>query len=169
MSNAFFISDLHLGHRTILKFAGNARYGETLAEHDAWLEGLWRATITKRDTVYVLGDVAFSTVSLASMETWPGHKILVMGNHDRFDLALYLRVFDRILPSPWPYKHRYWLSHCPIHPAELRGKTNIHGHVHNNTIPDGRYISVCVEAVAGMPRPLEQLVTRNRIAKYDGE
>ena len=28
--------------------------------------------------------------------------------------------------------HEFWLSHCPIHPGELRGKLNIHGHCVDN-------------------------------------
>ena len=38
-----------------------------------------------------------------------------------------------------------WLSHAPIHPEELRGKFNIHGHVHDNTLQDPRYANVSLE------------------------
>lgn len=50
-----------------------------------------------------------------------------------------------------------WLSHAPIHPAELRGKINIHGHVHDATItdenglPDLRYFNVSLENTGGRP------------------
>lgn len=160
MTIAYFISDLHLGHKNIIKFAGEKRYGTTIEEHDGWLQARWAATVRERDLVYVLGDVAFTKDALLSMRGWSGTKVLVMGNHDKYDINLYQQVFNKILPSPWPYHNSYWLSHCPIHPAELRGRKNIHGHVHMNEIPDERYISVCVEAVAGIPTSIEQLNKR---------
>ena len=50
---------------------------------------------------------------------------LVMGNHD--DHRLYKEsIFEMQLPF-FSYKS-YWISHCPIHPQELRNrKGNIHG------------------------------------------
>ena len=56
--------------------------------------------------------------------------------------------------------HKYkefWLSHCPIHPQELRGKYNIHGHVHHNNIPDKNYFNVCIEALNGLPIKLDEI------------
>lgn len=44
-----------------------------------------------------------------------------------------------------------WLSHAPIHPAELWGKINIHGHVHDATIPDYNYYNVPLENTNGRP------------------
>jgi calcineurin-like phosphoesterase family protein len=40
----------------------------------------------------------------------------------------------------------FWLSHCPIHPQELRNrKANIHGHLHGSVLNDPRYFDVCPE------------------------
>ena len=50
-----------------------------------------------------------------------------------------------------------WLSHAPIHPAELRGKINIHGHVHYANVLDetgkldNRYFNVSLENTGGCP------------------
>ena len=72
-----------------------------------------------------------------------------MGNHDQFKLEEYQKYFYKII---WFTKYKgFWLSHCPIHPNELRDKPNIHGHVHQKTIKDRRYINVCVEALNGTP------------------
>ena len=55
------------------------------------------------------------------------------------------------------------MSHAPIHPNELRGRFNLHGHVHQNsiTLPDGslddRYINCCVEMSYGIPQSLDKL------------
>jgi calcineurin-like phosphoesterase family protein len=44
------------------------------------------------------------------------------------------------------------LSHCPIHESEMeRYYKNIHGHVHEETIKDDRYINVCCEAINYTP------------------
>ena len=62
------------------------------------------------------------------------------------------------------YKYKeFWLSHAPIHPCELRGKRNIHGHVHQNHVMDehhkrdNRYINVCVENTDGAPVSLDKI------------
>lgn len=157
MSTVYFISDLHLGHKNILKFAGEYRRGATVEEHDEWLVNQWNAIVHKNDLVYVLGDVAFTLDSLRNIGRMRGQKILIMGNHDKYPLEEYLKYFRTIRPSPFPYK-KFWLSHCPIHPAELRGRMNVHGHVHHNTLPDKRYINVSVEPLCGLPMSLEELI-----------
>jgi len=150
MSKVFFISDLHLGHKNIIKFAQGHRYGETIDEHDRWIVEQWNSVVTSpKDTVYVLGDVCFDRDKLKLIGQMQGNKILLMGNHDQFKLEEYQKYFYKII---WFTRYKgFWLSHCPIHPQELRGKYNIHGHVHQNIIPDRRYISVCVEALNGTP------------------
>jgi calcineurin-like phosphoesterase family protein len=150
MSRVFMISDLHLGHAAVLKFS-KERVGETIEEHDEWLRDQWNSVVYKRDLVYVLGDVAWNHESLAMLSQMNGQKTLIMGNHDKMEVGYYLEYFARIRPSPWSYKG-FWLSHCPIHPLELRGRGNIHGHVHSKLIPDSRYVSVCVEALDGVPK-----------------
>ena len=53
-----------------------------------------------------------------------------------------------------------FLTHCPIHPNELdyRVSFNIHGHVHENSIKDKRYINVCMENVDYTPRSIKELI-----------
>lgn len=162
MSIVYFISDLHLGHKNILNFAGDFRDGDTIEEHDYILQTRWNLTVKKRDLVYVLGDVAFTTEKLQWFgETFNGRKILVRGNHDNLNEGLYRQYFEKIL-GLWKYKG-FWLSHCPIHKDELRGSPSIHGHVHHNPIRDPyhqidkRYKSVCVEANRGWPQTLDQI------------
>lgn len=155
MSNVFAISDLHLDHRRILEFSPS-RGGSNIDEHNEWLVAQWNSVVQKRDVVYVLGDVAFSKESMGLyLPRMKGQKFLVRGNHDKFDPQLYLQHFANIYGII--KKHGYWMSHAPIHPQELREKRNIHGHVHSKTIPDDRYINVCVEALNGVPLCLEDI------------
>lgn len=160
MSNVYFISDLHLGHRNILKFEPNLRFGDTVDEHDHTLiERIRSVCNNKRDILYILGDVAFDIDKLKLLDNIPASKILVRGNHDTFQDGVYHKYFDKILGLV-NYKG-YWLSHAPVHPHELRGRFNIHGHVHRNSVRmrdsvgfselDPMYVNVCVENCEGYP------------------
>ena len=159
-SKVFFISDLHLGHKNISGFSGDLRGGNNSEEHDEWIIEQWNNTVRPKDVVYVLGDVAFTPTGLTMCQKLNGHKKLVMGNHDTFSAHEYQWVGFSILPGIHRYKE-FWLSHAPIHPNELRGKRNIHGHVHAKSINDDRYINVCVEMCYGKPIFLDDL--RNQL------
>lgn len=150
----FFISDLHLGHKGILNFSPN-RAGTTIDQHDAILEERYRSVVKPRDVVWFLGDVAFTVEKLRSIKFWPGRKNLIRGNHDKFPFSEYTKIFSDI--HGIVKRKGYWLSHCPIHPDELRGCKNIHGHIHNNVLDDPRYISVCVESTGGFPIRLSEI------------
>ena len=149
MSNVFFISDLHFGHKRIIEFSGeHGRKGSNYEEHDEWIIDSWNSIITKRDLVWVLGDVAMGKTdngiyNLSKISRLNGTKRLILGNHDLLSVDQYHRYFE-IVSGFSKYK-KYWLSHSPIHPIELRGKKNIHGHVHHRDIGDENYINVCVE------------------------
>ena len=78
---------------------------------------------------FLWGDIAFSFEALQEISTWAGHqKILICGNHDldRIGMKTVSQYYDEVY-SLLKYKE-FWLSNCPIHPDELRGKFNIHGH-----------------------------------------
>lgn len=159
----FFISDLHLNHSRILEFAGDYRDGDTVLEHNEILITKWNSVVRKKyDIVYVLGDVVFNKNDLHYLDELNGRKILIRGNHDEFKTGVYLKYFEQVY-GIFKYKE-FWLTHCPVHPHELRGKRNIHGHVHQNSImnsygdeKDDRYINVCVEALDGYPVPLDDI------------
>ena len=141
MGATYISSDLHLGHKNIAKYR---EYISSTEENTRLIVDEWRSRIHKRDIVYLLGDIAFDKDHLYLLESLPGRKILIRGNHDNhMQTKALTQVFAEIegLMSKW----HFWLSHAPIHPQELRGKCNIHGHVHNATIPDDRYLNVCCD------------------------
>lgn len=164
MSRVFFISDLHLGHKNVLGFSPD-RDGDTVDEHDGVLVAKWNLTVHKRDTVYVLGDVCFEVSKLSLLDSMQGTKHLIIGNHDKFQTRLYLKYFKSVHGFR-TYKG-FWVSHAPIHPDELRGRRNIHGHVHSkivtrsNGTPDTRYIPVCVEQTNGYPILFDDIKERH--------
>lgn len=164
MSTKWVISDLHLGHKNILKYSGDLRGGATSEEHDAWLINQINSVLKKNDLLYILGDVAFNYESLQLVKKIKCQKTLIRGNHDILSANKYLEFFNNIngLVS---HKGTFWLSHAPVHPDELRGRFNIHGHVHQNSIlgadgkPDRRYINACVEMTYGVPQNLDELLS----------
>jgi calcineurin-like phosphoesterase family protein len=162
-STVFFIADLHLGHPAIIRFRKGGF--STLLHHDYAIVKAWNSVVTKRDTVYVLGDVAWTKAALWYLNLMKGNKQLVMGNHDRFSAEEYSKYFSRI----WgvrPYKKQTILTHIPIHPMSfgkrdkgVRFKLNIHGHIHEHKVctldagevyPDIRYLNVSVDQLPDM-------------------
>lgn len=147
MTQVFFCSDLHLGHDRIITFSDKRKFKD-IKEHDKYIMDEWESKVTKRDLVYVCGDLGFEHM-LPAYGDLPGTKILVKGNHDPESAETYLKYFKDI-QAIFKYKG-YWVSHCPMHPQELWGRRNIHGHVHNHTVLtptggiDDRYINLCME------------------------
>jgi len=171
LSKVYFTSDLHLGHKNIIKFSGeHGRQGSNSKEHDEWIHDSWNSIVKKRDMVWVLGDVAMGRPgtkdepgsgwdNLAKVGKLNGNKKVILGNHDDMPIEAYMKYFQVVRGMDRYRGH--WLTHSPIHPAELRGRYNIHGHVHHNTVQklvldpdtdseyemdDPDYINVCVEA-----------------------
>lgn len=167
MSRVWVISDLHLGHKNILTFEPKLRFGDNMEEHDAILiERIRSCCNNKRDLLYILGDVCFDIERMEMLNEIPARKKLIRGNHDRFQAGVYLKYFEDIL-GVINYKG-WWLSHTPIHPQELRGKKNIHGHVHSQSVTqrvvanvgieyDPRYVNACVENCNGYPINMQEL------------
>lgn len=150
MTQVYFNSDLHLGHRRVLEFHDEFRAKcmdvETIEQHDEKIFDLWNDKVTKRDIMYILGDVGYD---LDRMKALPGRKRLLLGNHDHSHVLDYLEVFDDII-GPVRYK-KHWLSHFPVHESELYGKKVIHGHTHSTGVEDPRYINLSVEMTRGYP------------------
>ena len=160
--SAFVTADLHLDHAKILTFdapdGSPMRPYSCLEEMQQDLEERWNAKVHKRDTCYVLGDVAFSNTGLRLMERFNGRKVLIAGNHDRLPAKLYLQYFDDVRGAYFYHGDSATLgglifTHIPVHSSCLSGhyRGNVHGHLHchNVRLADGevdrRYFSACVE------------------------
>ena len=141
MSNVWFCSDLHFGHKNIEKFRGE--FVESEEDNRQLIKDDWNAVVQKRDHVYVLGDACFTMETIGDFRELPGTKTLIRGNHDLLDTQVYLKEFDGVY-GLLKYKE-FWLSHAPIHPDELRGRVNLHGHVHYSSIEDAGYYNCCCE------------------------
>ena len=146
----WFTSDLHLGHRNVIRFcnrpfADEKEMGKSLIEN-------WNNTVGDNDIVFVLGDTFWFNDSrnikkvLASLK---GKTIYILpGNHDDFEA--YHRVDDpRIVllddvnvvwldsenDRGWKKKlYEIWLSHYPMMtwPHRDNGAFQFFGHIHSN-------------------------------------
>jgi len=178
MSNIFLIGCTHFGHENMYKFLNRDgtrvrhEFADAKQGDKAMIER-WNKTVQKGDKVYVLGDVAFHKTHLATIGKLNGSKILVKGNHDNLQLAEYAKYFRDVRAY-----HRLVddlvLSHVPVHPQSLWSERNnkywinIHAHLHSgavmnsldNSLPDYRYFSVCVERINYTPISLEEIRMR---------
>lgn len=142
MSNVLFLGDLHAGHKAIAKYRTQFRDEQ---DHFEFMEGQYHKRVTKRDKCYFMGDAVFTFERLQQIAKWPGQKVLICGNHDTDNLTM-RQLCDHFDDVKALVKYKeFWLSHAPIHPKELRGKANIHGHVHNEPIPALDYFNTSLE------------------------
>lgn len=160
-----FTSDLHLLHRTILKYRTQFA---TVLEHDQFMLDKI-AQLTKRDTLFVIGDFIFEDPNFAfyinQIRKMPCHIKLLLGNHD--SLRCHNSLSDNIeLMLPIVNYKALWLSHCPIHPSQFRErKGNIHGHLHEERIDDPRYLNVNIDVNNYEFVPLEQIQEHFKLGK----
>ncbi|WNN93686.1 phosphoesterase [Arthrobacter phage CallinAllBarbz] len=173
MSAAYFHADWHLNHT----FVAGTRGFASSEEHDEWLIDQINSRVTKRDHLWVLGDVFMGSITagLAKVSRINGVKHLVLGNHDgahpmhrrgRANLRRYLEVFDTVqlhAETRLPGGRKVMLSHFPYegdHTGEDRhgqwrlrdeGAFLIHGHVHDEWFQRGRQINVGVDVLAHGP------------------
>ncbi len=161
MSCVYMTSDWHLGHKKAFTFSGTFPSQE---EREGTIIENYMSNITKRDIVWFLGDIAFTLEDLTVIKKLPGDKRLLLGNHDldkcgktdKVPIEQIVLTFDQVFGM---CKYKYaWLTHSPIHPDELRGSINIHGHVHDNTLSDNRYFNACLENTDFKPIKYQEIL-----------
>lgn len=162
--STWFTSDLHLGHTLMV----GTRCFKNMAEHDWTLIENINKLVSKHDKLFILGDLAFTTDALKNVSIIRCRNIeLILGNHDKFPIHKYLDVVQKVHGFR-SYKG-FWLSHCPIHPSEMRDmKGNLHGHIHifsdTPRISDKRYFCANTEFHGLSPISFEDIekVLENR-------
>jgi calcineurin-like phosphoesterase family protein len=132
--SVLFTSDLHLGHKSIIKYRPEFK---SQKEHDDYIIDKI-CSLDKRTVLKVLGDFLFDCDKFDDyMNRLAKAKCrieLVMGNHDSRKLYNLPNSILEIQLPLYSYKDM-WISHAPIHPDELRNrKGNIHGHLHKEIV-----------------------------------
>lgn len=140
----WFTSDLHFGHRNVIKFCNRPFADEK--EMNTRLIQNWNNTVKNDDIIFILGDTFWFNNSRdikKLFEQLKGKQIYVLpGNHDDFEA--YHRVEDPriILCSDivqlWITKQdckkkEIWLSHYPMMtwPHRENGAYQLFGHIHS--------------------------------------
>jgi calcineurin-like phosphoesterase family protein len=83
MSKTLVLTDPHLFHGLVAELRGF----ETIEEHNAWFVDMYNSHVTKRDITFWLGDLTVGSgkateAALSLVETLPGRKVFIAGNHD---------------------------------------------------------------------------------------
>jgi len=90
----------------------------------------WNKRVRKStDKIYVLGDFSFAngTMTRPILDRLNGHKILVLGNHDRHAKHMLDMGFQEVHENIFieiGNKQKVFLSHFPFHPMVTYQKTN---------------------------------------------
>jgi len=161
----FFISDLHFGHKSLC----NGLRHMTSEESDELIINNWNKTVSKRDVVYILGDIGMEDPRKVKeyMQRLNGIKYVVGGNHDTRRVCKALSEIGIPVMGCVEYKG-YICTHIPIMASETHFfKGNIHGHIHlkgkiddfvyEPTEPTGRYYNVNCEFHNYTPIPFEKI------------
>lgn len=159
MSETFFIADLHLGHKGIIKFSHlrECRPFDDIEEHDAEIIKRWNSVVHKKDVIWLLGDAVFGKRNLYKLGELNGIIKLVLGNHDVYASAEYLKYIHKLY-GVVEYKGMV-LSHIPLAKQQSgRFYMNVHGHLHANVIDDPWYCNVSAEQVDLTPIPLDEVL-----------
>lgn len=170
----FYISDMHLFHKTIISDCGRPYTSLKEMHNDLIIK--WNRKVGKNDIVYIVGDVATTSKEDELLEVvnifkiLNGKKILIVGNHDRdsiknfkfrksfTDIKEYVRIYDG--------GKKVVLFHCPMEywEGDKKGVIHIHGHVHNEPITkkENRY-NVSVDVIEFEPKTLEEIISHSNV------
>lgn len=111
------------------------------------------------DKVIFAGDCVINAKYFPLLDQLNGHLRLVRGNHDIFKDKFYHNYFEQLHGVKVIADKKVMITHIPIHPDSIKdGWVNICGHLHNNPVPDERYICVCLEQINYTPVNLDDLL-----------
>lgn len=155
MSKRYIISDLHFSHRNMALKRG---FSDEI-EHDNHIITSWNSVVTKKDVVFILGDITMEKHTPYNLlDKLNGIKKVILGNHDQPQHVPHLLKHVNSVCSCYQTKGII-LTHIPIHESEIqRFRKNVHGHVHENSLDDPRYVNVSCEVVDYKPVLLESLI-----------
>ena len=144
-------SDHHFGHKNILHLCN--RPFSTIEEMDEALIANWNNTVSKTDTIYILGDFAWRN-GQSYVKRLNGNKIFLLGDHDKQITGDRLLIVK--LQDVW-----FTLCHWPLYSwnKQYYGSIHLHGHIHNNPIePKQNRINVGVDVCDFMPISIDTII-----------
>lgn len=141
----YFTSDLHFGHKNIIKYESENRPFASVEEMNEVLVENWNSTISEGDTVYMLGDIFMGGGKDLVEEIMPrlkGNKILIRGNHDTNNYVKAMLPYLENVHDMFNLKHNkqmFVLCHYPMREwfGKEHGAIHLYGHVHSNDHRNG--------------------------------
>lgn len=133
----YYTADLHLGHAGIIDLCGRP-FASVEAMDEALIDNL-RATVTAKDDLWILGDLAMvrgpEKERIAQLfQRIPGRKHLIAGNHDKPWIRALNWASVETLREIKDEGRRVTLCHYPLMtwPGARHGALQFFGHVHDN-------------------------------------
>ena len=174
-------SDNHFWHENIYKFIYTDKFGverrvreqfKDAKEGNEFMLQAWRDQIKPEDHLWHLGDVTMFRGNhmvhafVGLIQSLPGHKRLILGNHDHYDMKVYREAgFQKIRGSN--KIDNLLLTHYPVHHTSIPARCigNVHGHTHIQAdlapmVTQERIIkwrNICVERTGYRPIPIEEV------------
>lgn len=138
MSKDFYISDLHFGHKNIIRY--DNRPFKTVEEMDSALIENWNKAVTNEDMVWILGDISWydDNKTYEIFNQLNGTKVLIRGNHDNIKVgSKSAKCFTSVQDYAELYldkKNKVVMSHYPMPfwNGQFRDTVHLYGHVHNS-------------------------------------
>ena len=164
----YFTSDLHLGHKNIIKLLGR-KFDHVDQMNEVLIRNI-NDRVRPNDTLYILGDLSFrekpEVINGLIRKIKCRNLVLIRGNHDvKYDPDLFLDICD--FKEIKAEGMRFSLMHYPMveWPGSRNGAIQLHGHQHNppaynqNMKRAGiRRYDVGVEANGYAPVSLEEIL-----------
>jgi calcineurin-like phosphoesterase family protein len=130
----------------------------------------WNNVVTKDDSVYVLGDMFFCNLDEQRrfMKALNGHKILIMGNHDKYNgtrktemtLSDYIYVgWEKMIPD-FMITDKFGLTHDPATCNIDMSMNWLCGHIHNIKLADKNIYNVGVDVNNFTPISEEEVLCK---------
>jgi calcineurin-like phosphoesterase family protein len=155
VTNTFFTSDIHFGHKNILEYEKEHRPFRNVDEMNRTIIERWNTVVQPEDAVWILGDLVINKGALENMRLLNGRKRLVMGNHDVFKEGVLEPYVDRLFGCVQKKlgNFKVIMTHIPVHTSQVENRFafNLHGHLHSDYVklpnkhPDLRYINLSME------------------------
>lgn len=125
----FFTSDWHIGHQNVLQF--DQRPFRDLNHMHRVLVNNYNSTVGPGDTCYFLGDVGLSKSDVVAqvLSQLQGRKVLILGNHDKGEIAMQRLGFDVVLNSASLViaGELVTMTHCPLRGVQREDVTGMRG------------------------------------------
>ena len=161
MGKIYVISDTHFNHKNIIEYCN--RPFKTVEEMNEVLIKNWNDVVSQEDTIICLGDFVLGTKeNIIEIGTkLNGHKILILGNHDRGTKLAYKEAgFETVYGEHAiiDFGKDIGIIEFSHHRKDDSHYRNLYGHQHDKPLDDESHRCVCVELYNYKPILLEDAI-----------